>query len=68
MKIIELINGIRLPLNNEEADVLGRFAESTVVEGTEFNEREREVANHLVNKEVLLRRNQNGKIIYKKKD
>ena len=68
MKIIELINGIRLPLNNEEVDVLGRFAEVNIVEGSEFNERERSIANQLVNKDVLLRKNQDGKIIYKKKD
>ena len=67
MKIVELVNHISVPITNEEADVLGRFREQEIVERSEFNERERMLANQLVNKDVLLRKNQDGKIIYKKK-
>jgi len=67
MKIVELLNHIRVPITNEEADVLGMFAESEVIEKTKLSEREQHIANQLVNKDVLLRKNQNGKITYKKK-
>lgn len=66
MKIVELINGIQLPLTNEESDVLGRFEETALIEASQLNEREREIANRLVNKDVLLRKNQNGKIVFKR--
>jgi hypothetical protein len=67
MKIVELINKISIPLTNEEADVLGRFHETPVIERRELNDRECHVANQLVNKDILLRKNQDGKITYKKK-
>lgn len=67
MKIIEITTGLQLPITNEESDVLGRFHSSNIVERSEFNERELHVANQLVNKDVLLRKNQDGKIVYKKR-
>ena len=67
MKILEITQGLQMQITNEEADVLGRFNEATVVENKEFNERELYVANQLVNKNVLLRKNQDGKVIYKKR-
>ena len=67
MKIVELLNHVQIHITNEEADVLGRFAESTVIGRADFNNRELHVANQLVNKDVLLRKNQNGQITYKKK-
>lgn len=67
MKIIELINHIQLPITNEESDVLGKFAEGEIIERNTLSEREIHVANQLVNKDVLLRKNQDGKITYKKK-
>ena len=67
MKIVELLNKISVPLTNEEADVLGRFNEKPVIERREFSDRECHVANQLVNKDILLRKNQDGKITYKKK-
>jgi hypothetical protein len=67
MKIVEIMQGLQLQITNEEADVLGRFHESTTVTKDEFNEREAYVANQLVNKNVLIRKNQDGKILYKKR-
>jgi hypothetical protein len=55
MKIIEVLSGLQLQITNEEADVLGRFHEASIVPRKEFNEREAYVANQLVNKNVLLR-------------
>jgi hypothetical protein len=68
MKIVELINNIQLPITNEEADLLDKFDGSTGIPKNELNERQQHVANQLVNKDVLLRRNQDGKIFYKKKN
>lgn len=67
MKIVELINHIQLPITNEEADVLGRFGDGEIIEKSQLDLREQHIANQLVNKDVLLRKNQNGKITYKKK-
>jgi|TARA_R110000851_G_scaffold150051_1_gene290838 hypothetical protein len=68
MKIVELVNKVSQPITNEESDVLGQFQEKPVIKKTELNEREQEVANFLVNKDILLRqKNEEGRIIYKKK-
>ena len=67
MKIVELLNHLRVPITNEEADVLGRFHDTEIIEKSQFNLREQHIANQLVNKDVLLRKNQDGKITYKKK-
>lgn len=67
MKIVEITNNIKLPITNEEADLLDQFDEGVSIAKSEFNERQQLVANQLVNKDVLLRRNQDGKIFYKKK-
>lgn len=67
MKIVELLNSVQLPITNEESDLLNRFDDREMVPRAELNERQQLVANQLVNKDVLLRRNQDGKIFYKKK-
>jgi hypothetical protein len=68
MKIVELINSkIQLPITNEEAEVLDKFTEGQSIARRELNEREVYIANQLVNKDVLTRRNNNGQISYFKK-
>ena len=67
MKIIELVNNITVPITNEENDVLGKFYDKKQILRKDLNEREIAVANSLVNKDVLVRRNQDGKIAYSKK-
>ena len=67
MKIVELVNKVHVPLTNEEADVLGQFHDRATIAKEDFDHRQTVVANHLVNKDVLLRKNEEGKIYYKKK-
>jgi len=67
MKIVELINNIQLPINNEEATLLERFVGDTPIAKSHLDEREQVLANQLTNKDVLLRTNENGKIYYKKR-
>lgn len=68
MKIIEVTNKIKLAITNEEADVLAKFdTETPTKTKQDLSERELHIANQLVNKDVLLRKNENGQIIYKKK-
>lgn len=67
MKIVELVNKIRLPITNEEADVLGQFAGNRKIAKEDFSPRQLVIANHLVNKDVLFRKNEDGKIYYKQK-
>ena len=67
MKIVELINQVQIALNNEQADLLGRFQHETKIAKNSLNEREQLIANQLTTQDVLLRRNENGKITYTKK-
>jgi hypothetical protein len=67
MKIVELLNKVKLPITNEEADVLGQFDGSKKISRESLDHRQILVANQLVNKDVLLRRNEDGKIYYSKK-
>ena len=67
MRIVELVNKLQLPLSNEEADLLTKFDEGASIFKSEFNERQQHIANQLVTKDVLRRKNQDGKITYKKK-
>ena len=67
MKIVELLNKLQLPITNEESDLLAKFEDGTSIFKSELNERQQHIANQLVTKDVLMRKNQDGKITYKKK-
>ncbi len=67
MKIVELVNKIRLPITNEEADVLGKFEENAKIAKEDLTPRQTVIVNQLVNKDILFRKNEDGKIYYKKK-
>jgi hypothetical protein len=68
MRIVELLNNISLPITNEEAEVLDMFhGETRVLYKDKLDERQALMANKLVNKDVLYRINENGRIIYKKR-
>ena len=68
MKIVEVTSNLTVRITNEEADLYNRFDEATpVMAKHELNDRERLIANQLVNKDLLLRKNQDGQIIYKKR-
>ena len=67
MQIVELLNRITVPLTNEEAELLTKFNEDVEIDKSELSPREYILANQLVLKEVLLRKNNGSQIIYKKK-
>jgi hypothetical protein len=67
MKIVELLNNIQVPINNEQADLLGRFQHEPNISKNALNEREQVIANQLVVQDILHRGNHNGQITYKKK-
>ena len=62
MKIVELVNFLQLPVTNEEADLLSKFQDQVPIPRAELELREQVIANNLVNKGVLVRKNNNGKI------
>lgn len=65
MKIVELINrNLTVAITNEEADILGKFNEHASIPKQSLDEREIMLANQLVNKDLLIRKNSNGKITY----
>lgn len=67
MKIIEVLQGLSMPVTNEEADLLSKFYDNSSVSRQDLNEREIVLANNLVIKDVLYRKNQNGQVTYYKK-
>ena len=66
MRIIEITKTLSIPISNEEYDLLKEM-ESDMVEKRSLNARQQHIANQLVNKDILIRLNENGKIFYKKK-
>jgi hypothetical protein len=71
MKIIKIqghLRTIEVPITNEEYDLLNKFkSRDSTVSRRDLTEREVHVANLLVIKDVLYRKNQDGNITYKKK-
>ena len=67
MKIVELLNRIQVPINNEQADFLGRFQTESSINKNTLTLREQEIANQLTVQDILVRRNDHGQISYKKK-
>jgi transcription initiation factor IIE alpha subunit len=67
MRIVELINNISLPITNEEAEVLDMLNDRKELRKSDLDQRQQIMANQLVNKEVLYRINENGRITYKKR-
>jgi hypothetical protein len=68
MKIVELLNKIQVPINNEEADLLGRFEVEEHISKHKLSEREQLLAHRLTTQDILLRKlKENGEIIYSKK-
>jgi hypothetical protein len=67
MKILELLSKIQLPITNEEAELLGEFHDKTHLYKSELDPRQQLLANQLVNKDVLYRIQENGRIIYRRK-
>lgn len=67
MRAIEMMSGLLLPITNEEADLLNKFDDLSM-KRSDLNEREVVVANNMVNKDVLYRKNQDGTVTYFKKN
>lgn len=66
MKIVEIMGGIKLPITNEEVDLLNHFEDQDSVLKNTLTEREQVIANQLVMKNVLYRKHQDGRIEYYK--
>ena len=70
MKIIDFVNNqysFSIPITNEEHELLKKFTDSEIVKKSDLNEREAHLANSLVHKDILLRKNENEKNLYKRK-
>jgi hypothetical protein len=68
VKIVELTQNINVAITNEEADMLSQFDEETpVMAKGDMDDRQQHMANQLVNKNLLTRKNENGRIIYKRR-
>jgi hypothetical protein len=68
MKIIEISPGLSTHITNEESDLLLQFDDKTpTIAKHTLDDRQQMIANHLVNKNILLRKNENNQLIYKKR-
>ena len=67
MKIVELLTGINQPVSNEEYTLYRSFKNVESRHKKDLSERDQHVANQLVNKDLLVRINEDGTILYKKK-
>jgi hypothetical protein len=69
MRIIELTSNLNIALTNEEADFLLNFNKKDISKfKTDLSERQILIANQLVNKNVLQRTKDQGRIVYKRTD
>lgn len=67
MKIIEIAGRPGVAITNEEAELMLQFDDETPnVPRSELSDRQVVIANHLVNKSLLIRIKENGRTIYKK--
>jgi hypothetical protein len=65
MKIVELTNTLNIALTNEEADFLLKFHKDNIQKfKSDLSERQILIANQLVNKNVLQRTKDQGRIVY----
>jgi hypothetical protein len=64
MKIFEIITGLHVPISNEEYAVLKKINQDPVKKSA-LTEREAHLANQLVVRDLLTRKNINGEIHYK---
>lgn len=62
MRFREFIPGIIMALNNEEVEFLAKFDESPQLKKNDLDERDQYLAGQLVNKGLVIRKNQNGSI------
>lgn len=66
MKIVEITNQVSVQITNEEAELLKKFKTPNGFVKSDLTEHDQLIANQLVNKDLLIRRNQDGQIIYKR--
>lgn len=66
MKIKELMPGLNVYVNNEEADFLRKFEDTPEMQKMHIDDRQLVLANQLVNKGLLKRIKQNGRLIFKR--
>ena len=67
MRIVELINKLTLPITNEEAEILDMLHDRKELHKADLDPRQQLMASQLVNKDVLYRISENGRITYKKR-
>lgn len=69
MKIIEVTKHLSIAITNEELDILNLFDETTpVMAKRDLDHRQQHIANQLVNKNLLIRKqNEHGRIDYKRR-
>jgi|GEM_PF-6401179 len=64
MRWIEVLGGLRMPINNEESKLVDKIDESKEFDKEKLSEREQELARNLVSRGVLNRFSNDDSIVY----
>ena len=66
MKIIEITNGLLLPLTNEEAALIKKFQGLSAIGCSDLSERQQHIAETLIKKELMISFIRDGRTYYAK--
>tara|TARA_B100001094_G_C17610288_1_gene520941 strand:- start:128 stop:358 length:231 start_codon:yes stop_codon:yes gene_type:complete len=64
MRFVEFANSHNVVITNEEQDILQQVINDGSIEKKKFSERDAQIANQLVNKDLLLRKKVDDQITY----
>lgn len=64
MRWIDVIGGLKMPINNEESDLVDKINESNEIAKKDLNEREEELARNLVSRGILNRFSKKDSVQY----
>jgi hypothetical protein len=66
MRFIEFRSGIQTIIFNEEQELIEMFNNCSIINKKDLTERQQQVMSGLVSKSIIIRKNQDGQITFKK--
>jgi len=66
MRFIEFRSGIQTIIFNEEQELIEMFNNCSIINKKDLTERQQQVMSDLVSKSIIIRKNQDGQITFKK--
>lgn len=66
MRFCEFKSGLKTFICNEEDELLEKFDQSPLIKKSSLTEREQQLANELVRRSIIIRKNDHGQITFKR--